>query len=201
MAFATNWPNKLDYIQYAELSVDEKMKFIVEQHGFELLKGDYVNGVYQLIKSSWYFKRLLSQMDVIDVIDEWYQFMGIWLCDHDSFERIYDDIQLGYDEDDRLLYYLIYMDLSIGGWARVASNHMNGWMEARQLMLDGIYQLHYDNVGENNDIIMDDDYLKCAKSHVEEMNWNGNGNKNDNEDDEYFDEYYDEYMNNELMKN
>ena len=224
MAFATDLPNKLEYIQYVELSMDEKMKFIVEQHGFELLNQDYVDGLYQLIESSWYFKQLLSQMDVMDVIDEWYQFMGMWLCDRDSFVRIYDDIQLGHDEDDRLLYYLVYMDLRIDGWARMALDHMDGWLEVRQLLLDGIHQLHYENVCkdligksditdvedmiwyENENYVKDlisnningnvadiGNLKKCAKSHVEDVNWNVNEN---NEDDEY----YDDNIQNKMMR-
>ena len=178
--------------------MDKKMEFILEQHGFTLLNGDYVSGIYQLIGSSWYFKRLLSQMEKMEVIDEWYQFIGMWLCDHESFVRIYDNIQLGNDEDDRLCDYLIYQDL-LGGWARVDLNHMDSWLEMKPLLLDQMQKLHYEN-GNNDNIIADGKLIrrkKCENSYVDDMNLNENENY---KDDEYYDNIPNKMMKNDLIE-
>ena len=195
MAFETNLPNKL--IQYAELSAEERTEVILGKYGFSLLEGDYINGIYQLIKSSWYFSRLLSQMVAKEVIDEWYVFMGIWLYDRDSFVRIYGDIQLGYNEEERLVESLLYNDLIIGGWAKFDSNLVSGWSEENEMLKDLTFQQHYDdicNFDDNYDDFIIEDFKKCANSHVEDVNWNENENYED-------DEYFDDNIQNKMMEN
>ena len=94
MAFA-GLPNKLNYVQYQQSSVETKSRFVLRRYGFSVKPGsDYMNGIHQLLLSSNYFSSMVNTVKKEDAIGEWFRFMGKWLLDRDLFVEQYKMFKL-----------------------------------------------------------------------------------------------------------